>query len=96
VNAGELPLQRGHVLNEEDLAIRSLLWTLMAGAPADVGDTDRQSPWWQELRKALEPLARDGLVELSGRRLAVTGAGRAFLPRIGLAFDRHLRQAKAA
>jgi coproporphyrinogen III oxidase-like Fe-S oxidoreductase len=48
------------------------------------------------LREALEALARDGLVELGGETLAVTAAGRAFLPRIGLAFDRYLQRAMAA
>jgi oxygen-independent coproporphyrinogen-3 oxidase len=96
VAAGELPLQRGHVLSDEDLAIRGLLWTLMAGATAHVGAVDRQSAWWPALREALEAPARDGLVELGGETLAATAAGRAFLPRIGLAFDRYLQRAMAA
>jgi len=96
VAAGELPLQRGHVLNEEDRAIRAALWTLLAGAPLRVDDTLRQSAWWPEVRNALEPMARDGLLELSDRAMAVTPLGRAFLPRIGLSFDRYLHQAIAA
>jgi oxygen-independent coproporphyrinogen-3 oxidase len=94
--AGELPLQRGHVLSEEDQAVRGLLWTLLAGATADVGDVGHQPPWWPEVSAALAPLARDGLIEMSGHHIAVTAAGRALLPRIGLAFDRFLRRALAA
>jgi oxygen-independent coproporphyrinogen-3 oxidase len=94
--AGELPLQRGHVLGEEDQAIRALLWTLLAGATADVGDAGSQASWWPELSAALAPLARDGLIEMSGHQITVTAAGRALLPRIGLALDRYLRRALAA
>jgi oxygen-independent coproporphyrinogen-3 oxidase len=94
--AGELPLQRGHVLSEEDRAIRALLWTVLAGGTADVGDASRHSTWWPEVFGALAPLARDGLLEMSGHHLSVTATGRAMLPRIGLAFDRYLRRALAA
>jgi oxygen-independent coproporphyrinogen-3 oxidase len=96
IAAGELPLQRGHVLREEDLTIRAMLWTLIGGGRAALGEVERGSSWWPELRAALEALARDGLLELSERHVAVAGAGRALLPRIGLVFDRHLRQALAA
>jgi oxygen-independent coproporphyrinogen-3 oxidase len=94
--AGELPLQRGHVLSEEDRAIRALLWTVLAGGTAEVGDASRQASWWPEVSSALASLARDGLIEMSGRHVAVTAAGRALLPRVGLAFDRYLRRALAA
>jgi oxygen-independent coproporphyrinogen-3 oxidase len=93
--AGELPLQRGHVLGEEDRQIRALLWTLMAGARAQVDDTLHRAPWWPEVRGALDLLARDGLIELSAHDMAVKSAGRAFLRRIGLAFDRYHAQALA-
>lgn len=93
--ASELPLQRGHVLSEEDRAIRAVLWRLLGGAPAALDDV-RRAAWWPQVHEALLPLARDGLVQLSGHELAVTPAGRALLPRIALAFDRHLRRALAA
>ena len=89
--AGELPLQRGHVLSEEDLQIRALLWTLFSGHPAQV-DPVQRSPWWPEAHLALTPLQADGLVELADGRIAVTETGRAFLRRIGFAFDRYHAQ----
>lgn len=89
--AGELPLQRGHVLSEEDRQIRSLLWTLFAGKAVTL-DQARRTSWWPAVRDALAPLHEDGLVELSDESLAVTEAGRAFLRRIGLAFDRYLAE----
>jgi oxygen-independent coproporphyrinogen-3 oxidase len=96
VLAGELPLQRGHLLREEDYGIRAMLGTLLAGGHVTLSPTEPGSTWWPEVRSALTELARDGLVELAERSIRVTPLGRAFLPRIGVAFDRHLRQALAA
>lgn len=95
VAAGELPLQRGHVLSDEDRQIRALLWDLFAGRVASPAGTSLGSPWWHRARQALEPLRADGLVELTGQRVSVTPIGRAFLRRIGLAFDQYLPAAAA-
>ncbi|MEJ0100433.1 MAG: oxygen-independent coproporphyrinogen III oxidase [Pseudomonadota bacterium] len=88
--AGELPLQRGHVLSEEDAQIRAVLWTLLAGAPVQLDGAQRASAWWAEVQPRLESLAEDALLQLSADRIAVTETGRAFLRQIGLAFDRYL------
>jgi oxygen-independent coproporphyrinogen-3 oxidase len=88
--AGELPLQRGHVLTAEDKQVRTLLWTLLSGASASLGAAPRTASWWSEVNATLEALAEDGLLELSTERIAVTETGRAFLRQIGVAFDRYL------
>jgi oxygen-independent coproporphyrinogen-3 oxidase len=93
--AGELPLQRGHVLSDEDRQIRTVLWTLFAGDSVTLDPKQRQSGWWPEVMAALAPMGDDGLVEISGERITVTETGRAFLRRIGLAFDRYLAQPAA-
>jgi oxygen-independent coproporphyrinogen-3 oxidase len=95
VASGELPQQRGHVLCAADRQIRALLWTLFAGAPAALDDVQRTAAWWPAVRAALDPLHADGLVELGTARIAVTETGRAFLRRIGLAFDQYLAQPAA-
>jgi oxygen-independent coproporphyrinogen-3 oxidase len=95
VAAGELPLQRGHVLGEEDRQIRAVLWDLFAGRAALPAPAAMDSAWWRHARAALEPLRADGLVELAGQRVSVTPVGRAFLRRIGLAFDQYALAAAA-
>lgn len=80
LGAGELPLQRGHVLSHEDSVVRSLLWMLRGGAAAKVDEAASLAP---------EQFARDGLVEVSGRRVKVTEIGRAFLRHIWSALDRY-------
>jgi oxygen-independent coproporphyrinogen-3 oxidase len=91
VAAGALPLQRGHVLSAEDQQIRAVLWTLFAGAAADLSQVQHHA-WWPEVHSALAPMQQDGLVELTAGQIVVNETGRAFLRRIGLAFDRYLAQ----
>jgi oxygen-independent coproporphyrinogen-3 oxidase len=95
VAAGELPLQRGHVLDAQDVQIRALLWTLFAGARATLDAAVHDAAWWPGTQAALVALRDDGLVQLGDDRVAVTRTGRAFLRRIGLAFDGYLAQADA-
>lgn len=96
IDAGELPLQRGHALNEEDRAIRTMLFDLLGGRTVHLTATLPPEPWWPQVRDELQALARDGIIQMSAQRMTVTPLGRAFLPRIGMAFDRYLHQASAA
>ncbi len=96
VVAGELPLQRGHVLDAEDRAIRGLLTDLLASRAATLPEPVRQSDWWPPVRQELEKFAADGLVELSEAQIQVTALGRAFLARIGITLDRRLRESLAS
>jgi coproporphyrinogen III oxidase-like Fe-S oxidoreductase len=80
------------VLSAEDQQIRTLLWTLFAGGAAML-DEVQGSAWWRAAQPALATLRDDGLLQLDARRMAVTQTGRAFLRRIGLAFDRQWAQA---
>lgn len=92
---GELPLQRGHVLSDEDQRIRTLLWNLFNRSATEIQAEDRETPWWPQVRTALEPLALDGLLTLEAGRITLTGTGRALLRRIGVAFDQYLRHTAA-
>lgn len=90
--AGELPLQRGHVLSEEDRQIRALLWSLFGGGTVQPDAAQRASSWWLAAGNALQSLHEDGLLEMHDDGITVSETGRAFLRRIGLAFDRYLAQ----
>lgn len=96
VMAGELPLQRGHVLSADDRAIRSLLSDLLGNRATPLSASLRQAPWWPKMRQELENLARDGLVQVSDEQVRVTALGRAFLTRIGMTLDLRLRESVAA
>jgi len=87
VNAGELPVVKGHVLNEEDLIIRRHILNLMCNL-----ETTWKEPWMQfaELPMVLDRLAEmqeDGLIEIEENKLLVTEKGRSFVRNIAMAFD---------
>jgi oxygen-independent coproporphyrinogen III oxidase len=96
VRAGELPLQRGHVLSAEEHRIRDLLWSLLTTSHASLHADDMAASWWPATQRALQALQEDDLVLMDGARIAVTGLGRAFLRHIGMAFDGYLRNTSPA
>lgn len=90
VGRGELPIQRGHLLNEEDQVLRRHILRLMTrlqthwDAPQDFTDYVGQAR-----QRLLEPAA-DGLVQLEAASCRVTEKGRPFLRNICMAFDARL------
>lgn len=93
VNEGQLPLTKGHLLDDEDRLIRRHILSLMC----------RHETAWDEptpavLRDALvrlQPLAADGLVELDSRRIRVTETGRPFVRNIAMQLDERYWQRQA-
>ncbi len=83
VASGHLPLQRGHLLSQEDQLIRQHILNLMCRY---------QTSWQQEdqrdkiLARLAEPIA-DGLVVVGPNGVKVTDIGKGFLRNICLAFD---------
>jgi oxygen-independent coproporphyrinogen-3 oxidase len=90
VQAGELPIHRGHVLDAEDQVLRRHILRLMTrfetrwDTPADRTDYLAST-----LERLAEPAA-DGLVVLDAAGCRVTDKGRAFLRTICMAFDARL------
>jgi oxygen-independent coproporphyrinogen III oxidase len=96
VRAGELPLQRGHVLSDDDQRVRDLLWQLLTVSHATLTAADVAARWWPATAQALQTLQGDGLVLLADRQIRVTDTGRSFLRHIGMAFDDYLRNTAPA
>jgi oxygen-independent coproporphyrinogen III oxidase len=80
---GELPIQRGHVLDAEDVILRRHILRLMTQMRTRWVGED-YTPYLDEVPEKLAEFAQDGLVE------AVTERGRAFLRNICMAFDARL------
>src|SRR5262249_52122250 len=90
VGEGELPMQRGHLLDAEDQVLRRHILRLMTRL-----ETRWQLPadYTAYVVTALERLAEpaaDGLVTLEAEGCRVTETGRAFLRNICMAFDARL------
>lgn len=92
VEAGRLPVARGFVLTEDDLARRGVIMDLFcnfqATLPAGVD--------FEAEKARLVPLQADGLVVVEGERVRVTGLGRHFVRNVCATFDRYLESDAAA
>lgn len=92
VMKGELPITRGHVLDEEDQVLRRHILALMTQFETD-WSADRVSSL-AEVPARLGEMARDGLVTLNEGAVRVTEAGRPFVRNVCMALDARLaRQA---
>ncbi|MFD0940231.1 oxygen-independent coproporphyrinogen III oxidase [Pedobacter boryungensis] len=85
VNQGNLPVYRGHILNDKDLDIRQHILNLMCK-----GATRFSIAIPDPIRERLAPLLDDHLVDLDGPQVQITKDGMAFLRNICMAFDERL------
>ncbi|MDR2214739.1 MAG: oxygen-independent coproporphyrinogen III oxidase [Nevskiaceae bacterium] len=90
VAAGELPLQRGHVLDAADRAIRGHLQQLLNHCQTQWLNDENITPWRSAIEGRLMPLADDGLVVITREGVVVTPQGRPFLRNVCAAFDLRL------
>jgi oxygen-independent coproporphyrinogen-3 oxidase len=96
VEKGEIPLLRGHVLDEEDQILRRHILNLMTRFSTDWSQPESYTPHLETVTDRLRELESDGLLELTGRTCRVTEKGRPFLRNVCMAFDARLvRQAPA-
>lgn len=87
VNKGELPVFRGHILNEEDLIVRRHILNIMCHLETSWKDENMQLPEMPEIIERLEEMQHDGLMEINGNHLLITEKGRTFVRNIAMAFD---------
>jgi oxygen-independent coproporphyrinogen III oxidase len=90
VAAGELPLQRGHVLDATDQRVRVQLQQLLTRGATRWSVAGGIEPWRHEVLSRLEGLAADGLVAMADDGVTVTPAGLPFLRHVCAAFDLRL------
>ena len=90
VNQSEIPIYRGHLLNQEDLVIRTQILNLMTKMKTVWDPQALQDGFLAEVPEKLKELERDGLIRLSKNSCEVTEEGRAFLRNICMAFDARL------
>lgn len=99
IDADRLPAFRGYRLSADDLLRRDVIQALMCNFAVDfaaIGEAHGiafNRCFAPEL-EALAPLADDGLVDVSSRRIAVTPRGRLLVRSVAMVFDRFLREAR--
>lgn len=94
IHAGELPIIRGHELNEEDLLIRRHLLNLMCLGTTTFTPSERFIPVIEQGFIRLQEMQADGLVDCDALGVTLTEAGKPYLRNASMAFDARLWRAK--
>jgi len=90
VNAGEMPVFKGHILSDEDLVIRKHILNLMCTGKTSWTLPGHRHPALFEGLDRMKLIAEDGLVILKEQQLEVTPKGKRFLRNICMALDSRL------
>ncbi len=90
IEKGEIPIFRGHQLDEEDQILRRHILNLMTRFETRWDSPELYVPYLDAVPEKLDEPRRDGLARLSRNRCEVTDEGRAFLRNICMAFDARL------
>jgi len=90
VNSGELPVFKGHILNEEDLILRQHILNIICRFETSWSQQDKLHPSLAEGLERMEEMVNDGLVEIHDDHLNVTEKGKQFVRNICMALDARL------
>jgi len=102
LDALRLPVERGYVLDEDDVVRRHVVTELMCNLRLDTRatarrfDIDFDTYFALERRELAEGPMAHGFLQDDGGVLRVTPAGRLFVRNICMIFDRHLRERRGA
>ncbi len=97
IKNGELPIERGVQLCQDDQIRRHIIMELMCQFGISKLEVEVRyqldfDHYFARERQALMPLEADGLVEVTSDRIQVTPAGRLLIRNIASVFDAHLHQ----
>jgi oxygen-independent coproporphyrinogen-3 oxidase len=90
----ELPVMRGHLLNDEDLIVRKHILNLMCHLKTSWEDSALQLPQIEEIIAGLHEMMNDELIIKDSSSLQITEKGKPFLRNVCLPFDLRLQRKK--
>jgi oxygen-independent coproporphyrinogen-3 oxidase len=90
VRRGELPILRGHLLDEEDLVLRRHILDLMTRFHTRWARIAGENDYLVTIPERLSELAADELVRVDASGCEVTDRGRIFIRNVCMAFDARL------
>jgi len=82
-----LPVQRGHILNDEDLLIRTHILNLMCRFKTSWDDNSLYFKELPEVISRLTEMEKDGLIYIGSNSIEVTKKGQPFVRNVCMAFD---------
>jgi oxygen-independent coproporphyrinogen-3 oxidase len=95
IERGELPIVKGLLVDEDDLLRAAVIQDLMCYDSLDFDRFGTQHgidfrEYFAEEVGQLDVLEKDGLIELTGKGIAITPKGRLLLRNIAMTFDRYI------
>ncbi len=90
VSSGQIPIFRGHILNDADLEIRKYILDLMCHFETVLDENSERKEMHNSIKKELQEMVNDGLVVIDGNKITVTEAGIAYVRNCCMAFDQDL------
>jgi len=91
INAGKLPVFKGHLLNDEDLVIRQYILDMMCRGKVILKNNFILN---SKIKERLTSLLADGLIHLEGDTIQITEVGKSFLRNVCMSFDERLQKTK--
>ena len=85
VENGILPVEKGHILTDNDLEIRQHILNLMCRA-----HTEYPNGIPEQIKIRLKPLWQDKLITVDDCRVEITETGKSFLRNVCMVFDEKL------
>ncbi|MBP6018256.1 MAG: oxygen-independent coproporphyrinogen III oxidase [Burkholderiaceae bacterium] len=97
LDQGQLPIEKGYHLSEDDLLRRQVIMTLMCSMPLDYKAINQQhhidfNQYFARELELLQPYREAGLMVSHDNGMTITPKGRLFVRGIGMVFDRYLGQ----
>ncbi|MFJ1261857.1 oxygen-independent coproporphyrinogen III oxidase [Capnocytophaga canis] len=92
IQRNEIPVFRGHILNEEDLIIRQHILNLMCHFNTSWEEDKMYTSEIESIKSKLNEMVSDGLIELREKSIRVTNEGRPFVRNLCMAFDLRLQR----
>ncbi|WP_292008553.1 oxygen-independent coproporphyrinogen III oxidase [Chryseobacterium sp.] len=93
VEEGQIPVVKGHILNEEDLIVRRHILNLMCQLET-TWDIQNSFPELENALAMLKEMERDELVEIEDNQIRITEKGRAFTRNVAMVFDLRMMRNK--
>jgi oxygen-independent coproporphyrinogen-3 oxidase len=87
-----LPVYRGHLMNSEDIIIRSHILNLMCHFETSWQEDDMKFSELPDVLIRLQEMETDGLIEVHGDRISVTEKGKPFVRNVCMGFDLRLQR----
>ncbi len=92
LESNELPVVKGHILNDEDLIIRKHILNLTCELETSWTTESLNFAELPEVLVALKEIENDHLIVIENNKIKITEEGRPFVRNICMAFDLHLKR----